>query len=521
MKSPLSKAATWAYRGLGVLRVLFVVLCFTLIPSLFENLRTPFTEDFASHHNPRVRGQFARMRHHLDAPKLFRGLKTEDRIHALTACTLAAQSLWSMDRAIADHKPLNDPRRIELREMIRNLADTVTQADLRLSPEVSLSKFPDAGFSAYYGPVTTVLAIHRLMTGNSRWDREIEDAANYLWRESIRMPSGLIPPLAVITAETPVFTADQSLVLYAMSLVRDLRGAPSPPLEPRWSAGNARSASPVVPLATQIPPKAKTPRKTLAKKKTPVVPQLLENPRRPWRLPVGEPSPLQVFAQGMAQNPVTKRQGLYPDGLFHEHADLSRGSGTAFLLLQFARVLPEHADQIYANFHQQMYKRGALGGGFREWPLGLDRGADASSGFIFGQRGLAATVWGLASARYFGDPMTYEAILRFTNWVGGYWEWNGERRYLLLDLPIGMMQALRPATRDRYEALHFLAEASLLRAFTHIPEVRRGGETGLYRDRRWPITEILLMILGITGFAAATHFRERLDEWLHLPKSRA
>lgn len=527
MLQHVSTALIFAHRGLAVLRVLFLLLSLSLIPSLVENLRAPFAEDFVSLDNPRVRGQLDRLRAHLEGPKVFRGLEAEDRAHALTACALAAQSLWSLDRALADHVRPEEGRRKELRELMRNLAETALQPTLRPEPDLGVTRFPaGGGYSAYYGPVGVVLILHRLMTGNSRWDREIEEVAAYLWRESLRAPSGLIPP-GPSGPQAPAFTADQSLVLHALGRLDELRAAPSPPAEPRWGEG---------PRRPRDRPRAPAPKKSARAKptptpapvpipgvmgKTPVVPRLTENPRRPWRLPsphAAAPTPLRAFAQAMAQNPVSRRSGLHPAGINHEHADLPRGSSTAFELLQLARLMPEHTERQYVNFREQMRKRSTVGLGFREWPVGLERGRAPGTGALVWQMGAASTVYALGSARRFHDVETYDGVLRLTNWLGGYWELGSGRRYLWLDVPLRLMQVLRPGARDRYEARHFLAEASLLRAFTHVPDTPRGGEGGLYRDRHWPWTEAVLMILGFTGVITTTQGRRRIEDWLNRPK---
>lgn len=510
----MSTAFIFAYRALSVLRVLFIILSLSLLPGLIENLTSPYSEDFGSLDNPRVNGQFVRMQSHLEGPKAFSRLDDHDRKRVLTACSLAAQSLWSLDRAIAGDMRSDQGRRKEIREMILNLAETVLRPSLLFTPDVTVTKFPSGGYSAYYGPVNVVLVIHRLLTGSTRWDREIEHVTTYLWRESLRWPSGMIPPLAP-AAQAPAFTADQSVVLYGMNLVQDLKGAPSPPAEPSWSAPKARP----VPKENRARKKKEPVPGLLGK--TPVVPQLVENPRRPWRLPEGQITPLQVFAQALAQNPVSRRSGLYPAGINHEHSDLPRGSSTTFTLIHLARAMPEGAESMYTNFRSQMFRRAAVGGGFREWPVGLERGQDDESGSIIWKIGMASSIYGLASARRFGDVHTYDAILRFTNWMGGYWEIGQGRRYLAVDLPMGFMKGLFPSSRGRYESMQFLADASLFRAFTLVPEVRRGGEDGRYRDRRWPWTEAILLILGMTGFFSATQGRRHIDDWLNRREHRA
>lgn len=511
----MSTAFIFAYRALSVLRVLFVVLSLSLLPGLIENLVLPYSEDFGSLDNPRVNGQWARLHAQLESPRNFAGLDDEGRRRVLTACQLTAQSLWSLDRAIAGEMHADQGRRKEIREMILNLAETVLKPSLHFAPEVTATRFPAGGYSAYYGPVNVVLVVHRLLTGNSRWDREIEGISTYLWRESLRWPSGLIPPLAA-AAQAPAFIADQAVVLFAMSLVQDLKRAPSPPAEPRWSPAPK-------PVAKNPRPKKKAKTEPIPGQvgATPVVPSLPENPRRPWRLPEGAFTPLHAFAQALAQNPVSRRSGLYPAGLNHEHADLPRGSSTAYALIHLARPMPEGAEAMYTNFRSQMFRRAAVGGGFREWPVGLERGRDADSGLIFWDIGMASSVYGLASARRFGDVDSYDAILRFTNWIGGYWEFGQGRRYLMIDLPLALMKGLRPGSRGSYEALQFLADARLFRAFTLVPEVRRGGEDGRYRDRRWPWTEAILLILGVTGCFTATQARRRIDDWLNRREHRA
>lgn len=504
-----------SYRLLGVLRILVLLFGLSVVPGMTESLVAPYAQDFTSLDNPRVRGQFTRFHRMIDAPKEFRRVEGFARTAALMGCSLAAQSLWSLDRDAerrgerADH-----PRRVEFRRLIGNVAETVTQTSLRFDPLVNLTQYPAAGgYGVYYGHVGIVLILHRLMTGDPRWDQEIEHLISYLWRESLRAPLGLIPPYAV-SSTTSAYPADQSAVLFALSLIEDLRKSPPPVAPPRWAGRDtppeARSRTRARPNVRAqgdgLAPGLAAPRRKFA------VPQLTEAPRRPWRLPAGEPSPFSVFRRVMAAHPVTQEFGLHPSGVHAPNADIPRGVGTAYELINLSRIDPQVAAAQYERFLRDWREPFLMGAGFREWPRGQDRGMDADSGPVIAEIGLASSAFALASARRFEDAKTYDEVLRLGNWWGGYWEAGSGRRYLWLDVPLGLLQVLIPGRRDTFEAYQYMAEATLLRGMTNAPG--DGATDGRYVERRWPWAEIGIFLFSILTFFACSRLRLGIDDLL-------
>lgn len=124
-------------------------------------------------------------------------------------------------------------------------------------------------------------------------------------------------------------------------------------------------------------------------------------------------APLAAWLQTMKQHtdPAT--------GLFHSsvsplvYATTPRGCALSWTSLYFAQVAPDVAREQYQRYRDHM-SADVLGfGGFREWPLGRDKGGmDADSGPIVFGVGVAATGLGLGPARLFGDADRYTTIRR-------------------------------------------------------------------------------------------------------------
>ena len=106
-------------------------------------------------------------------------------------------------------------------------------------------------------------------------------------------------------------------------------------------------------------------------------------------------------------------------GLFHSsvsplvYATTPRGCALSWTSLYFAQVAPDVAREPYQLYREHM-SADVLGlGGFREWPLGRDKGGmDADSGPTPFGVGMAATGLGLGPARLFGDADRYTTIRR-------------------------------------------------------------------------------------------------------------
>ncbi|HII17272.1 TPA: hypothetical protein HA361_05130 [Candidatus Woesearchaeota archaeon] len=77
-----------------------------------------------------------------------------------------------------------------------------------------------------------------------------------------------------------------------------------------------------------------------------------------------------------------------------------------------ARFAPEQANGLWNLYKQEFFQDYGIIGGFGEWPIGIDKGADIDSGPIVNGIGAAATAFGIASAKHMGDMNTYNKLVR-------------------------------------------------------------------------------------------------------------
>lgn len=78
---------------------------------------------------------------------------------------------------------------------------------------------------------------------------------------------------------------------------------------------------------------------------------------------------------------------------------LPRGCALSFTVRYLAEADPQRALALWNRYRQQFLVEQFLITGFREWPLGTDRPADADSGPIVHGVGAAASAFGIAAAR--------------------------------------------------------------------------------------------------------------------------
>lgn len=81
---------------------------------------------------------------------------------------------------------------------------------------------------------------------------------------------------------------------------------------------------------------------------------------------------------------------------------LPRGCALSFTVRYLAEADPQRALALWNRYRQQFLVEQFLITGFREWPLGTDRPADADSGPIVHGVGAAASAFGIAAARHAG-----------------------------------------------------------------------------------------------------------------------
>ncbi|MEW5802650.1 MAG: hypothetical protein AB1847_11175 [bacterium] len=92
--------------------------------------------------------------------------------------------------------------------------------------------------------------------------------------------------------------------------------------------------------------------------------------------------------------------------------DLARGSDLSFQLCLLPHLDYDYAVQDYKHYVQAFwldYGADSLAG-FREWPMGADRGHDADSGPIYQRIGLCATGFGLGAATALKDKKRFERL---------------------------------------------------------------------------------------------------------------
>lgn len=82
---------------------------------------------------------------------------------------------------------------------------------------------------------------------------------------------------------------------------------------------------------------------------------------------------------------------------------LPRGCALSFTVRYLAEVDPTRAQALFRRYRESFLIRNPLVTGFREWPPGVERAADADSGPIVQGIGAAASALGIAAARAMGD----------------------------------------------------------------------------------------------------------------------
>lgn len=92
-------------------------------------------------------------------------------------------------------------------------------------------------------------------------------------------------------------------------------------------------------------------------------------------------------------------------------AELPRGSALSFSIRYLAELDPGAARQLWTDYRRALSVDIPGGLAFREWPPGVDLGADAASGPIRLGIGTAASGLALAAARQVGDEDAYRALL--------------------------------------------------------------------------------------------------------------
>jgi hypothetical protein len=154
------------------------------------------------------------------------------------------------------------------------------------------------------------------------------------------------------------------------------------------------------------------------------------------------------------------------------YARISRGCALSYLVLYTAQFAPDESDAWYRAYTQ--HHGIALGGveGFREWPVGVDRGSDADAGLVLFGWGMAATGIGLGAARIHGDEARAVGIERIADLVG---------------MPVGDHYALAPT----------LGTAMLFAGETATPWF--GDPVARASERRvsWPWLPALLAALSV------------------------
>lgn len=101
---------------------------------------------------------------------------------------------------------------------------------------------------------------------------------------------------------------------------------------------------------------------------------------------------------------------------------LPRGCALAYTVRYLAEADPARAQALWQRFRERFLIRSPLATGFREWPPGVERPADADSGPIVQGVGAAASAFGIAAARAMGDePLAkeLEATADLVERVGG------------------------------------------------------------------------------------------------------
>ncbi len=112
------------------------------------------------------------------------------------------------------------------------------------------------------------------------------------------------------------------------------------------------------------------------------------------------------------------------------HHNIPRGCALSWSMLYMAQFAPDQAAELYGLYREQFFTHVAGLGGFREYPPGVDVGADVDSGPIILGMGMAATGLGLGPSRLFGDRRTYISIMRTASSVGFPVVLSPRRRYL-------------------------------------------------------------------------------------------
>ena len=146
--------------------------------------------------------------------------------------------------------------------------------------------------------------------------------------------------------------------------------------------------------------------------------------------------------------------------------DIPRGCDLSLRIALLAESDPSLARQVYESYVGTFWSDGLIVDGFREWPDGVHRPANADSGPIIEGVGLAASGLGIAAARAVGDERR-EAILT----AQAYEAVRNLPNLRALHDPEGVL----PNDPGHFVTGFAVGDAALLFALTWEPTARPGG----------------------------------------------
>jgi len=121
--------------------------------------------------------------------------------------------------------------------------------------------------------------------------------------------------------------------------------------------------------------------------------------------------PIQEWLDFMHTKATNKEWELpYSNITGKSNASIPRGCALSWSVMYMAHFAPTEANSLWNKYKEHFWDKGLLISGFREWPLGEERGQDGDSGPIFYGIGASASAFGMAAAKLQQDKDVFSRL---------------------------------------------------------------------------------------------------------------